>query len=233
MREEIASLVHPVMTYALALKERLDLGESPNMEKEQAVLKGLLGTDMEARRLIDYGGDTSLGSDQTIMGSIRSNEGRRSQDNFLGIRYALACWLDEIFVLDDRWGSDWNEYKIESALYGSNDRAWKFWEQARRAESRPSSDALEVYFLCVMLGFRGELRENPEKLASWINAVQNRLAKSQSKEWSGPGSREFPGDAAPRYGLEKFKRMMLVAGLAFLICVPIVAYILWGKVLGN
>src|SRR5207245_6091570 len=46
MREEIASLVHPVFAYGLRLKERLKKGERLDLHAEQAALKGLLLTDM-------------------------------------------------------------------------------------------------------------------------------------------------------------------------------------------
>ena len=42
-------------------------------------------------------------------------------------------WLDELFILYSSWESAWNERKLEGSLYGSNDRAWRFWEQARIA----------------------------------------------------------------------------------------------------
>ena len=35
----------------------------------------------------------------------------------------------------------------------------KTWNTVRNAESRSGTDALEVFFLCVMLGFRGDKRE--------------------------------------------------------------------------
>ena len=38
MRDEIANLVHPVLIYGVDLKERLDRGEDPNLESEQAQL---------------------------------------------------------------------------------------------------------------------------------------------------------------------------------------------------
>ena len=51
MRDELAKLVHPVMAHALALKERLDGGEVPHLETEQATILGMLLSESEARRL--------------------------------------------------------------------------------------------------------------------------------------------------------------------------------------
>ena len=47
----------------------------------------------------------------------------------LDIRYAMVCWIDELFILNSVWGTQWNEQKLEVDLFGTNDRAWKFWEK--------------------------------------------------------------------------------------------------------
>lgn len=222
MRQEIADLVYPVITYALSLKERLELGERPDMDMEQGALKGRLDNSLDARRLIDYAGETSAGYDQSMM----TQAGGSRRDQFLGIRYALACWLDEIFILDPIWGSDWNERKFETTHFGTNLRATEFWNQARRAETRTTTDALEVYFLCVMLGFRGELRERPDELQRWVSVTQNRINKAQAKEYAGCSAKEFDGNASPRSGLEKFRRMSkIVAGGLLALIVPAVVII--------
>src|SRR4051794_28497599 len=159
MRKEIADLVYPVINYALQLKRRVDRGEDVSLSHEQAQLKGLLKGEAAARRWPEYAGDAPAGG--------FDDSGRGSTEYFLGIRYALACWLDEIFILDSPWKAEWNERSLETALDGHRDRAWKFWAQTRKAEARPEKDALEVFFLCVMLGFRGGLRDGPDALRTW------------------------------------------------------------------
>lgn len=237
MREEIASVVYPVFNYALTLKERLLLGEKPDFDREQANLKGLLGTDMEARRSVDLGGDASVSVDPMVSMQVGVRPGAASntpssRDQFLGARYALACWLDDIFILDPQiervhpdWCARWKEDSVEGSLFGLRDRAWRFWEQAIRAEGRPTSDALEVYFLCVMLGFRGDYGDNPEKLSNWVSATQSRLAKAQAKEWSGPPGKDLTGDAAPCHGQERFQQMIMVLGISFLVFVFVLAIV--------
>src|SRR5262245_55589884 len=128
MREELANLVYPVLSRALAIKERLDRGESPEIDVEQAALKGFLQSDAEARRVPDYGGEVEM---DAIRGVALFEGETRRKEIFLGVRYALTCWLDELFILDTKWEKEWNEQKLEMALYGTNDRAWKFWEQAQ------------------------------------------------------------------------------------------------------
>jgi type VI secretion system protein ImpK len=221
MRDEIANLVYPVLDHGMGLKDRLERGLSPDFELEQMELKRLLGSEGDARRLSDYGGESVIGHS---VGVARSAQ--RGSDAFLGIRYALVCWLDELFVLDSAWSTEWNERKLEVALYGTNDRAWKFWEQARRAETQPGGDALEVFFLCVMLGFRGDLREDATKLQAWVAGTQIRVAKSQAQEWQVPPELQPPTNVPPLRGRDRLQRMVLIVGLVLLIVIPLTTFLL-------
>src|SRR5205807_5159764 len=120
--------------------------------------KGLLLTDVEARRNVDFGGGGGRDQSPRDQGGL-ADEATEAGDRFLGVRYALACWLDEFFILNTPWEKKWNERKLEVELYGTNDRAWKFWRQAELALALPQDDAVEAFFLCVMLGFRGQYRD--------------------------------------------------------------------------
>jgi type VI secretion system protein ImpK len=211
MRKEIADLVYPVFTYALRAKEQLAHGESLAFAQAQAALRGLLKSESEARRWGEYSGE------QTTTGTVT---GRGSSGAFLGIRYALVCWLDEIFILDSPWRSEWTENSLEVALYGTRDRSEKFWEQARRAEARPGSDALEVFFLCVMLGFRGEMRHNPDGLRAWREAAESQIAQNQAREPSLPPDSQLGSDVPPLHGARRFRAMALTFGAAVLLLIP-------------
>jgi type VI secretion system protein ImpK len=227
MREEVANLVYPVISYALDLKGRLDAGQTPNLETEQAALKGLLLTDIEAKRWMDFGGEMERDT-LTMLERGATEEAAPSVQKFLGIRYALVCWLDELFILYSSWSTDWNEHKLEVALYRSNERAWKFWDQAQRAETRAGSDALEAFFLCVMLGFRGELREEPDRFRTWVAASQGRIAHSHTQEGPHPPELEPPTHVPPLRAREKFQRMVLLGGALVLLLIPVVAFVLVG-----
>jgi type VI secretion system protein ImpK len=224
MQEEVANLVHPVLTYGLRLRERLEAGESPVLEVEQAALKGLLLSESEARRLPTFGGEALPAVLPRSEGD--AEDGRREGGQFLGIRYALVCWLDELFTLDSPWEARWTERKLEAALYGTNDRAWKFWEQAGAAETRPEGDPLEVFFLCVTLGFCGELREEPDKLAAWATATQARLVQARGQDWAAPPELDPPVHVPPLWGQERLQRLLLVGGVALLLLLPVVTFVL-------
>lgn len=212
MQNAIASAVFPVLSHGIRLHERLKRGETPDFDAERAVLKGYL-TNPEASRWTDFGGE----------GDSRSLSMTRRGDQFLGIRYALVSWLDEIFILDSPWGDLWNERKLETELYGTNIRAELFWEQARRAEGRPGIDALEVFFLCVMLGFRGDLVEQPQRLQEWAASVQARIARGQGQEWPMPPELDPPINVPPLHGREQVQRMVLIGGMLLLVVTLLVA----------
>ena len=223
MRQDLANLVHPVLEYGLALRDRLRRGEEPSLDAEQGALLGLLQGEREARRMPEFGGD-----DPDAI-ARRSESGAADAAPFLGARYALACWLDELFVLDSSWGALWNEHKLESRLYGGNDRAWRFWDQARAAAQR-SPDALEVYFLCVMLGFTGEFDADPTALAAWVGATRYQLQRTTAGGWRGVPGLEMPTRVAPLAGRGTLRRMLLVASAVLLAVVPAVAWVLARRV---
>ena len=215
MQEAIANLVFPVLNHGLRLKERLERGESPDFDRERAELMSYL-TNPEAARIIDFGGERDAPSLTTT---------RRGSETFLGIRCALVCWLDEIFILDSPWGDRWNNQRLETELYGTNIRAELFWDQARRAFARP--DALEVFLLCVMLGFRGNLVEQPERLQEWVADVQARAVRNQGQEWPMPPELDPPINVPPLHGREQMQKMVLIAGMLLLVLTPLVTLFLF------
>ncbi len=217
MRNEIASLVHPVLRHALNVRDRLRAGEQPNLDIEQATLKAMLLTEYEARRIGDFGGDP------VAEGALEPDE--VPSEEFLGIRYALVCWLDELFILHSSWSEAWNEQKLEVSMYGTNDRAWKFWEQARRAETRSGMDALEVFYLCVMLGFRGELHEKSEEVAAWIASSQARLMNNRlGKDWNAPPELEPVTHVPPLRARDRLQTLVMVGGMVLLVLIPVVVF---------
>jgi type VI protein secretion system component VasF len=219
--------MHRVLDAGVALKERLEKGERPNLATEQASLKMLLMGDNELRVMPDYIGEGNYG--QSIMGQAKGGA-----PTYRGVKYGLTCWLDEMFINDGprEWSDAWNEQKLESSLYQSNDRRWMFWEQARLAELRPGTDVLEAYYWCVMLGFRGEHREEPQKLDNWARAARARLVGGQQQDWPLPPEREVPSNVPLRGAKDRFQTMMMAWQVAMLVAVPLVSFILiriWGK----
>jgi type VI secretion system protein ImpK len=179
MRKEIADFVFPVFRAAIEYKEGLRTNESiwraRFAECQKKMLALLLAPVPDSLR------PDVLGDPRMVDAAAGS-----TQFGFLGIRYALACWLDDIFILDSAWNEQWNANKMEFALYKLNKRNTEFWEQAQRSQTRPTRDALEVYYLCVMLGFRGKMSEKPTELSAWRTAVQTQITEPEEREYVAP-----------------------------------------------
>jgi type VI secretion system protein ImpK len=193
MEQELENVIFPIFRQGLLLRERLRRGDKCDFTLEQGELKGLLRTANEARKWPAYGGDGGP---------------------FLGIRYAMTCWLDEVFILDSPWSDRWTERKLEETLYGTNDRAFQFWEQARLAEARSETDALEASYLCVMLGFRGELRDQPAKVRDWCEATEAVLSQQRASAWPGQPP-ELPAgtNVRPLRARERLRKAVVLLGV--------------------
>ncbi|MGE3807109.1 MAG: DotU family type IV/VI secretion system protein [Gemmataceae bacterium] len=214
MRDEFARLVSPIFQNALFLRARLAAGETLNLNQEQANLKGMLKEEGDPDLVAEFGGDPGSGNER-----------------FLGARYFMTCWLDELFVEHSLWGKQWGDQPLEKDLYGTDERGALYWEQATRAETRPREDALEICFLCVMLGYRGSRRDRPEELQKWVDTVGKRVSRAQGKDWSPPAELDPPIQVAPLRGREKL-RGVSIAFLAFLVAVvPPFAYLLYSRLM--
>ena len=207
MKENIVRRMHLVLGAGLDLLERLDRGETPRFEAEHSNIQALIVAGGE----LDY--------DPTYRGEIANMMGRNSLSGdagsfFLGVQYALACWLDEMFIMQSPqfWRDQWSEASIEVALYGgTQQRAWRFWDQARRAEGpKGSPEALESYLWCVMLGFQGEPTgvQPPINPPVWVDNVRKRALAGRGNEFPMPAQRDPPTDVPPLRGSERLIGML-------------------------
>jgi type VI secretion system protein ImpK len=194
VREEVARVVYEVLRDGLKLREQLDLGsKSLSLEGFQLQLKNRLHSPAIAR-------------DPAAEG-----------DGYLGARYALVSWLDEIFILGDSpWKDDWNRKALEVQLFGDRLRAPMFWQQADLASVRSDKDALETFLLCLLLGFRGDLRDDVGSLQDRREKFEAQIGKRHLGKWpEEPPALAVPPTNVPElHGRDRLRRLLLVLGLA-------------------
>jgi len=209
VRDDFANQVYDVLLNGLKLRDRIAAGDRPHLGSEQARLKGILGS---ASASAPWG---SEGSPTESVGAERE---------FLGIRYALTCWLDEMLI-EAGW-REWDENKLESTLYRTNIRYSNFWNQARLAEAIPSAvDAQEVFLLCVLLGFRGEKGERPDQLREWVQLTRSRVTRGLGKELPPIPEKSPVTDVPPLLGIERYRRMTLWLVIGVLVAVLLSAFL--------
>lgn len=129
MSPEFSSAVDPIISYALRLINDIESGRMPVPEDANVKMRGLF--DSAENRL-----------------------GAR-QDWELA-KYALCGWIDDLLIEAPWEGrSWWEENRMEFELFRSGDAFTVFFLQAKKAGELPNKDALEVFYICVVLGFRG------------------------------------------------------------------------------
>jgi type VI secretion system protein ImpK len=156
-------------------------------------------------------------------------------------KYALVAWIDEVLI-DASWeGCNWwKEHALEWEHFGTNDRATKFFDQARRAASADMKrrDALEVYYIAVVLGFGGiythakpgeaELwaRRNdlPPSIDQWLRQTSKSITLGADRPRidttpSNPGL-----DAAPRDGEAMLVTWGLFGAVLLLLTIALLSF---------
>lgn len=108
-------------------------------------------------------------------------------------KYALVAWIDELLI-DSPWAGQswWKENSLEVEAFRTRDRATQFFVNAKEASSLTRRDALEIYYICVMLGFRGLYRgedaafladhlELPVTLEAWVQQTARSIELGHSR----------------------------------------------------
>jgi type VI secretion system protein ImpK len=216
MRPDLAEQMFQVFLNGLDLRERVRSGARPHLGPEQAKFKSLLGPSNSPAPWGTTAHDPH--------NSVAPDRAGLLGGEFLGIRYALTCWLDELFSEDWR---EWDESKLEQSLYRQNSRSHNFWQQDRLAEAIPEAgDAKEAFLLCVLLGFRGDKANDLSGLKEWVSAARSRVTRQMGKEPPAPAVRPPVTDVPPLLGVQGYKAMTRWLLLTLLVAIPAVVLLL-------
>jgi type VI secretion system protein ImpK len=133
MTPRFAEAVDPIFLYVVALLDRIGAAEELDPSEQR----------LQIRNRIDRA-ESKLG---------------QSPDWELA-KYALVAWIDEVLIEAPwegrRW---WEEKSLEFDLFKTRDRFTEFYHKAAQAGELSKKDALEVYYVAVVLGFRGIYRD--------------------------------------------------------------------------
>ncbi len=138
MSPEFSAAVDPIFTEVLAVIDEIEAGRTPSPEDVNTRVRGLI--DQAENRL-----------------------GQRPDWELA--KYALAAWVDDVLIEAPwdgrRW---WEQNRLEFQLFRTAEAFTNFYLQSKKATELPRKDALEVFYVCVVLGFRG-LYGDPEATA--------------------------------------------------------------------
>ena len=142
-------------------------------------------------------------------------------------KYALACWVDEVLTRQPWAGRDWwINNPLERKLFAKSEAAVGFFDQAREAVKTRDRNALEVFYICVILGFRGVYEsshlqqglirtyELPDQLQDWLAQTAEAIRVKPGRPSLPPRvGRPGPG-APPREGRSWMVGAWVLAALA-------------------
>lgn len=116
-------------------------------------------------------------------------------------RYALVAMIDEAIQFG-RWTTEskmeWQITPLQAELFGERNAGVGFFDRLERARKR-SRDVLEVYYLCITLGFRGRYRfAAPEELQRLTDNLATELGLEATPRLAPHGLREGPPPTPPR-----------------------------------
>lgn len=131
-------------------------------------------------------------------------------------QYALVAWIDEQLATSLAWpgASFWSKNKLQLKYYRCQLSREGFFERAAEAEKIEKKDALEVFFLCVVLGFKGVYDGTadrrrpqdlglPDTLAEWQRRMRDCVKLTPAKVVEKRGANNRHG-TTPLYGKYQF-----------------------------
>jgi type VI secretion system protein ImpK len=129
MTPKLAQAVDPIFIHVLDLLEQIKGDVHPSPQEERLKVCALLD---QAEAILGGGPEWEL------------------------CKYAIVSWIDEMLV-DTPWSGQewWANNVLEVELFSTRVCSEQFFLKAQEAASMSSRDALEVYYVCVVLGFRG------------------------------------------------------------------------------
>ncbi|PHR86058.1 MAG: type IV secretion protein DotU [Blastopirellula sp.] len=159
-----------------------------------------------------------------------------SAENLLGqtpdwelAKYAISGWIDQLLITAPWSGGNWwKNNNLEFGYFRSGTAYTNFYTQAKQAQALSGKDALEVYYLCVVMGFRGLYGDVnslqyaqqlglPADLETWAKQTAASLQLGQGR--SPILERPKPGDGAPPLnGHNKLVNMSLFAVVMLALC---------------
>jgi type VI secretion system protein ImpK len=189
MTEPFATIVGPFLRAVVELREGFERGEHPDLH---AVRERLLGLLAEAEE--------------------RASRSSQLAHDFALAKHALVYWADEVLI-DSHWrhALEWREYILEESFYKTRLRASRFYERAAEAEGLSGTDPLEVYYLAVALGFRGDHALDEAGLQRWAKRVHDRIA----------GSNPHPAQFLPREERGDLRPLAPLPGKSLLLAVSV------------
>ncbi|MCY2962169.1 MAG: DotU family type IV/VI secretion system protein [Planctomycetota bacterium] len=175
--------------------------------------------------------------DDLIRG-VNSRLGERS--DWVLARYAIVCWIDDVVINSECDGNNWwKNNPLERLLYPDElpDAAIKFFQKGDEAARLPGAEALSVFVVCLVLGFKGAYLDAegdsnspqyqrlkdikcPPTRAEWLDQKRARLKKLRERRPE-PEPEPIVGDPTPLMG----SQLLIQRGLLAVVLSVVAGYV--------
>jgi type VI secretion system protein ImpK len=169
--QNLASCYENALTIILRLSS-LQRGSATNSQDFRTSIRAALKAAMEQAKSLGYS----------------------SEVNQLAF-FAVVALLDEsVLKMQDPAFSDWAQRPLQEEMFGHNRAGEVFFDHLRtllsRQDSAETADCLEVYCLCMLLGFKGKYALGPSR--TYVSGASRRLIAFADKRDSCPTRRSCP-----------------------------------------
>jgi len=166
------------------LKELREPGEGPGTSRNLAMIYEDLLTvivRMQARRQHAPVAESFRTRIKAALADVERNAtaaGYNGQD-IRDTNFAVVAFLDSVVLnSSDPIRPEWDRQTLQEELFGQSDAGVVFFEKLEHFRSRPDSeqlaDVLEVYLLCLLLGFEGRYSGN---LRGELDSITERVRR--------------------------------------------------------
>ncbi len=155
-------------------------------------------------------------------------------------KFALASFIDETVLTNNfPLKEEWERNPLQLEYFGEQLAGNKFFEKltAMLKQVKDTADAVEIYYVCMLLGFKGRYAVyEQDKFMSIMRETANALVKvgkivptELSPNWLANDQPEPP----PKKGMPMWAKISALGGLGLAVIVYIVMFILSSKFLND
>ena len=194
--------------------------ESPLAPSLPDLCGDLLAFAMQLRRSADPGDAEVLR--QRIDEQFRSLESRARQsdvpqEDVQQAKYAIAAFIDEM-ILTSNWSlkDSWSDKPLQLAYFNDFSAGEEFYNRIETHRAAKKNSVLEVYYLCLALGFRGKYvdMQGMEKKKVLLDTLLREIRGGAPAPGTGGLSPHWqPPDSAGNLG-RHFPAWLVAAGCA-------------------
>jgi len=152
--------------------------------------------------------------------------------------YAFVAFLDEsVLNSSQEMFSDWPRRPLQEEVFGDHRAGETFFQNMRDLLSRPDSralaDVLEVYLLCLLLGYRGRYGSgSSSELRSLMSDARQKIRRTRGNQGAlSPSWRPAGADRIESRGDPWVRRLLLGSGVT--VGLALVFFLIYLLVLGG